>query len=127
MLHGNPTWSYLWRNVIPYLAGQRRCLAPDLVGMGRSGPASDGQYRFTDHARYLDAWFDAVLPDQPVVLVVLDYTGVCGSETRLARAIRIQENGVTGAGLLVGLTRVHAALEVIVITSAWPVTREVKG
>ena len=61
-LHGNPTSSYLWRNVIPHLEGKARCLAPDLVGMGRSGAAPSGSYRFVDHARYLDAWFDAVLP-----------------------------------------------------------------
>jgi haloalkane dehalogenase len=77
-LHGNPTSSYLWRNVIPHLAGQWRCLAPDLVGMGRSGPAPDGQYRFADHAGYLDAWFDAVVPDGPVVLVVHDWGGALG-------------------------------------------------
>src|SRR5215467_2722988 len=77
-LHGNPTSSYLWRNVIPYLADQRRCLAPDLVGMGRSGSAPDGRYRFVDHARYLDAWFDAVVPDQPVTLVLHDWGSVLG-------------------------------------------------
>ena len=54
-LHGNPTSSYLWRNVIPHVEGVGRCLAPDLVGMGDSGAAPDGSYRFTDHARYLDA------------------------------------------------------------------------
>jgi hypothetical protein len=57
-LHGNPTSSYLWRNIIPYLSGLGRCLAPDLIGMGTSGKAPDGSYRFVDHARYLDAWFD---------------------------------------------------------------------
>ena len=51
---GNPTSSYLWRNVIPELTGQARCLAPDLIGMGRSGKP-DIAYRFADHARYLDA------------------------------------------------------------------------
>ncbi len=56
-LHGNPTWSYLWRNVIPHLADRRRCLAPDLVGMGQSGPAPDGRYRFVDQASYVDGWF----------------------------------------------------------------------
>src|SRR5260221_11904542 len=56
-LHGNPTWSYLWRNVIPSLADRRRCLAPDLVGMGQSGPAPDGRYRFVDQASYVDGWF----------------------------------------------------------------------
>ena len=51
-LHGNPTSSYLWRNVTPKLTGQARCLAPDLIGMGRSGKP-DIAYRFADHARYL--------------------------------------------------------------------------
>jgi pimeloyl-ACP methyl ester carboxylesterase len=36
-LHGNPTWSYLWRNIIPHVSDLGRCLAPDLVGMGQSG------------------------------------------------------------------------------------------
>lgn len=52
-LHGNPTSSYLWRRVIPHVAGQARCLAPDLIGMGASGKPDIG-YRFADHARYLD-------------------------------------------------------------------------
>src|SRR5262245_10555947 len=59
-LHGNPTSSYLWRHVIPRVDAAARCLAPDLVGMGQSGPAPSGRYRFADHARYLDAWFEAL-------------------------------------------------------------------
>jgi pimeloyl-ACP methyl ester carboxylesterase len=59
-LHGNPTWSYLWRNVIPYVRYLGRCLAPDLVGMGQSGTSPGRAYRFIDHARYLDAWFEAL-------------------------------------------------------------------
>src|SRR5713226_233191 len=55
-LHGNPTPSYLWRNIIPYLLPFGRCLAPDFVGMGNSGSAPDGSYRFLDHRRYLGAW-----------------------------------------------------------------------
>jgi haloalkane dehalogenase len=71
-LHGNPTSSYLWRNVSPHVEPVGRCLAPDLIGMGESGPAPSGSYRFADHARYLDAWFDALaLTD--VVLVVHDW------------------------------------------------------
>jgi haloalkane dehalogenase len=72
-LHGNPTSSHLWRNVLPPLAPNARCLAPDLIGMGRSGkPAID--YRFVDQARYLDAWFDALGLDD-VVLVGHDWGG----------------------------------------------------
>ncbi|MGH7716137.1 MAG: alpha/beta fold hydrolase, partial [Vulcanimicrobiaceae bacterium] len=59
-LHGNPTWSYLWRNIIPFAMAAGRCLAPDLVGMGQSGKMASGAYRFVDHARYLDAWFDTL-------------------------------------------------------------------
>jgi haloalkane dehalogenase len=77
-LHGNPTSSYLWRNVIPEVEPHARCLAPDLVGMGDSGPAPDGSYRFADHARYLDAWFDALLPTQSVTLVGHDWGSVLG-------------------------------------------------
>ncbi|MFD0364172.1 haloalkane dehalogenase [Nocardia sp. GCM10030253] len=72
-LHGNPTTSYLWRNVIPHVAGQVRCLAPDLIGMGESGKP-DIDYRLDDHARYLDAWFDALGLDE-VVLVGHDWGG----------------------------------------------------
>ncbi|MEP7023808.1 MAG: alpha/beta fold hydrolase, partial [Actinomycetota bacterium] len=58
-LHGNPTSSHLWRNVLPTVCADARGLAPDLIGMGRSGKPAIG-YRFADHARYLDAWFDAL-------------------------------------------------------------------
>ncbi len=71
-LHGNPTSSYLWRNVIPHLTDRGRCLAPDLIGMGDSGASSNGEYRFVDHARYLDAWFDA-LDLSNLVLVMHDW------------------------------------------------------
>ncbi len=77
-LHGNPTSSYLWRNVIPHLEGMGRCLAPDLVGMGDSGKAPDGSYRFVDHARYLDAWFDALDLTQRVTLVEHDWGSALG-------------------------------------------------
>jgi len=76
-LHGNPTSSYLWRNVIPHVAGAGRCLAPDLVGMGESGRTPDGSYRLVDHARYLDAWFDA-LGLRRVTLVVHDWGSALG-------------------------------------------------
>jgi len=77
-LHGNPTSSYLWRNVIPHLEGLARCLAPDLLGMGESGKSPTGSYRFVDHSRYLDAWFEAVGLTQDVTLVVHDWGSALG-------------------------------------------------
>ena len=77
-LHGNPTSSYLWRNIIPHVSSAARCLAPDLMGMGESDSTPDGSYRFADHSKYLDAWFDAVLPDGRVVLVVHDWGSALG-------------------------------------------------
>src|ERR1700745_1816542 len=76
-LHGNPTSAYLWRNIIPFLAGQGRCLAPDLVGMGRSAKSPSGAYRFVDHARYLDAWFERLGPAK-VALVLHDWGSALG-------------------------------------------------
>ncbi|MGO4211103.1 haloalkane dehalogenase [Terriglobus sp. 2YAB30_2] len=56
-LHGNPTSSYIWRNIIPLVAPVAHCIAPDLIGFGQSGkPAIE--YRFADHARYLDAFLE---------------------------------------------------------------------
>ena len=80
-LHGNPTSSYLWRNIIAEVEGGARCLAPDLIGMGDSGKNPAGSYRFVDHARYLDAWFDAVGLDrhtQNVTLVIHDWGSALG-------------------------------------------------
>src|ERR1700709_52698 len=68
-LHGNPTSSHAWRHVLPRTGG----LAPDLIGMGRSGKP-DIAYSFAEHARYLDAWFDALGLDD-VVLVGHDWGG----------------------------------------------------
>jgi haloalkane dehalogenase len=77
-LHGNPTSSYLWRNVIPHVEGTAHCLAPDLVGMGDSGKAPSGSYRFVDHAKYLDAWFDALGLTRHVTLVMHDWGSALG-------------------------------------------------
>ncbi|MBY2933308.1 haloalkane dehalogenase [Rhizobium leguminosarum] len=71
-LHGNPTSSHLWRNIMPGI-GPGRYLAPDLIGMGRSGKPDIG-YRYGDHIAYLDAWFDALDLDD-VVLVGHDWGG----------------------------------------------------
>jgi haloalkane dehalogenase len=56
-LHGNPTSSYIWRNIIPLIAPTAHCIAPDLIGFGQSGKP-DIEYRFADQVRYLDAFLD---------------------------------------------------------------------
>jgi haloalkane dehalogenase len=86
-LHGNPTSSYLWRNVIPHVTGHGRCLAADLIGMGASGKAPAGSYRLVDHARYLDAWFSALGLTRNVTLVGHDW----GSALAFHRAARYPE------------------------------------
>ena len=58
-LHGNPTSSYIWRDIIPHVAPVGRALAPDLIGFGQSGKPDIG-YRFFDHVRYLDAFLEAL-------------------------------------------------------------------
>ncbi len=77
-LHGNPTSSYLWRNVIPHVADLGRCIAPDLIGMGDSDKVAGLDYRFVDHRRYLDAFLDAVGVDDAVTLVVHDWGSALG-------------------------------------------------
>ncbi|MFT5482212.1 MAG: haloalkane dehalogenase [Halieaceae bacterium] len=76
-LHGNPTSSYLWRNVMPHVEGLGRILAPDLIGMGDSEklPASDGpeRYTFQVHYEYLSAFLEAVGATENVTLVIHDW------------------------------------------------------
>ena len=80
-LHGNPTSSYLWRNIMPSVAGLGRCIAPDLIGMGDSdklpdaGPAS---YRFTEHRHYLDGLLHALGLADDVILVLHDWGSALG-------------------------------------------------
>lgn len=59
LLHGNPTSSYLWRNIIPFLEKRGRVIVPDLIGMGQSGKP-DIAYTFADHSAYLDAFLEAL-------------------------------------------------------------------
>jgi haloalkane dehalogenase len=81
-LHGNPTSSYLWRDVLPELEGFGRLIAPDLIGMGDSEKLPDpgpDTYRFVTHRAYLDAFIDAVIgPTQPIVFVVHDWGSALG-------------------------------------------------
>ena len=84
-LHGNPTSSYLWRNVIPHVRPLGRCLAPDLIGMGDSAKLPDpgpGTYSFATHAAHLEAFLEEVQLDGPVVLVLHDWAPPSASTGR---------------------------------------------
>ncbi len=77
LLHGNPTSSYLWRDVIPELSGKGRCIAPDLIGMGDSAQIASGpnSYRFRTHAEYVEAFLEVLGVDSNVTLVAHDWGG----------------------------------------------------
>ena len=85
-LHGNPTSSYLWRNVIPHLKGQARCIAPDLIGMGKSDKP-EIEYRFVDHIRYIEGFIEK-LGLRNITLVIHDW----GSALGFHYASRHEEN-----------------------------------
>jgi pimeloyl-ACP methyl ester carboxylesterase len=76
LLHGNPTWSYVWRNILPIVAEQGRAIAVDLVGMGRSSKP-EILYRFADHSAYLDAFIQA-LGLRNVTFVLHDWGSALG-------------------------------------------------
>src|SRR5262245_3248875 len=81
LLHGNPTSSYLWRNVIPHLEGLGRCIAPDLIGMGDSEklvPSGPDRYRFVEHRAHLEAFLDAVGVERKVTFVLHDWGSALG-------------------------------------------------
>jgi pimeloyl-ACP methyl ester carboxylesterase len=81
LLHGNPTSSYLWRNVLPHLQPLGRCIAPDLIGMGDSDKLPDsgpGSYRFVEHRRYLDALLEALEVRERVTFVIHDWGSALG-------------------------------------------------
>jgi len=80
-LHGNPTSSYLWRNIMPLLSEQGRCIAPDLIGMGDSDKLADSgpeHYRYVEHREYLDALLDALGVEERVTLVIHDWGSALG-------------------------------------------------
>jgi haloalkane dehalogenase len=71
LLHGNPTSSYLWRNIIPHLTNNARCIAPDLIGMGKSDKP-DIEYKFFDHVKYIEGFIDKMKLND-ITLVVHDW------------------------------------------------------
>jgi haloalkane dehalogenase len=66
-LHGNPTSSYIWRNILPLVAPVAHCIAPDLIGFGQSGKP-DIEYRFADHIRYLDEFLYGISMSSSITL-----------------------------------------------------------
>lgn len=93
LLHGNPTSSYLWRNVIPHLAPLGRCIAPDLIGMGDSDKLpgeGDERYRFVEHRRYLDALLDQLELGDSVTLVLHDWGSALGFDWARRHAGRVR-------------------------------------
>lgn len=92
-LHGNPTSSYLWRNIMPYLAGKGRLIAPDLIGMGDSDKLSDSgpdSYRFVEHRRYLHALLDQLGVHENVTLVIHDWGSALGFDWAKQNANRVK-------------------------------------
>jgi haloalkane dehalogenase len=94
-LHGNPTSSYLWRNIIPHAQPLARCIAPDLIGTGHSDRVPRSQCRFVDHYRYLSAFIAEIVPEGEVTLVIHDW----GSALGLHWA-RLHEERVAGLVLM---------------------------
>ena len=102
-LHGNPTSSYLWRNVIPYLEPFGRCIAPDLIGMGSSEKLADSNinsYRFVEHRRYLDGFLDALDIHDRVTFVIHDWGSALGFDWA-----NRHRNGVKGIAYMEGIVR----------------------
>ncbi len=80
-LHGNPTSSYLWRNIIPHLSDRARCIAPDLIGQGDSDKLDDtgpGSYRFVEHRSYLDGLLDELDLGDHITFVIHDWGSALG-------------------------------------------------
>lgn len=104
LLHGNATYSYMWRNLIPFLVRQHRCLAPDLFGMGRSDvvfPSGATSYGFLDQTAQLEILIEMLAPRGPVVLV--------GHELGATMAIqyaRKNPGNVAGLVLIEGIFRI---------------------
>jgi len=103
-LHGNPTSSYLWRNVMAPLSTKFRCIAPDLVGMGDSDKLTRGgpdRYSFATHQRYLDGFIAELGLSEPAVLVIHDWGSALGFE--FARRFPHRVRGIAYMEAIVGV------------------------
>jgi haloalkane dehalogenase len=103
LLHGNPTWAYLWRDVLPPIARGARCIVPDLIGMGASDKP-DIEYGYADQARYLEGFFDALDRQGglqgPLTLVLHDWGVIVGLDWA-----RRHEERVRGLVLMEAMVR----------------------
>ena len=102
-LHGNPTSSYLWRNIMPYMKEKGRCIAPDLIGMGDSDKLenkSAGTYTFIEHRKWLDELLNLLDIGNKVILVVHDWGSALGFDW----AKRNQDK-VAGIAYMEGIVR----------------------
>lgn len=111
-LHGNPTSSHLWRDVIPHVTGLGRCIAPDLIGMGNSDRLPDSgpeTYRFVEHRRFLDAFLEAVDATDRVTLVVHDWGSVLGFDWARRHPDRVA-----------GIVYMEAIVDTLDSWDAWP-------
>ncbi|KAB7738790.1 haloalkane dehalogenase [Parvibaculum sedimenti] len=102
-LHGNPTSSYLWRNVMPHLADQGRCIAPDLIGMGDSDklePSGPERYTFREHRNFLGAFLEAIGVHEKVTLVIHDWGSALGFDWA-----NRHRNAVEGIAYMEGIVR----------------------
>tara|TARA_B100000809_G_C15101052_1_gene516928 strand:- start:213 stop:842 length:630 start_codon:yes stop_codon:yes gene_type:complete len=91
-LHGNPTSSYLWRNIIPYFSDFKRCVAPDLIGMGDSDKLDSdapGTYTFVEHRKWLNAILDSLDLGNKIILVMHDWGSALGFDWALRNIDRV--------------------------------------
>ena len=102
LLHGEPTWSFLYRKMIPALRGRFRCVAPDYIGFGRSDKWTDvGAYSFARHAAYLERFVEA-LDLRRITLVVQDWGGPLGLHYAARHHDRVARLVILNTGLLSG-------------------------
>ncbi len=97
MLHGNPSWSYYWRNLVTGLSDRYRCIVPDHVGMGLSDKPADDRYAYTLQSRVDDV---ATLLEHlgvtgPMTLAVHDWGGMIGFGWALSHAVQVRRLVIT--------------------------------
>jgi len=100
MVHGNPSWSFYYRNLVQSLRATHRCIVPDHIGCGLSDKPVDADYDYTLESRIddLDALLEAVAPSGPVTLVVHDWGGAIGMGWAVRHPERVERIVVLNTG-----------------------------